>query len=257
MKPAPVTNTLDRSTREYFEVLKLTLRTKVSSAIAPFLRRGSATWLIAKERQYGGWTGTIKRRKVSPYDPRSKEELAVGGMVGGDRMSEQHHGYAKHYAHFLAPFIGKPVVCAEVGILRGSGLAIWSDLFPQGKIIGLDIDPSHYRENLANLKSLGAFKAENVSVHEFDQYGCTVDTLSTILDGKRINIFIDDGTHTDEAIIRTLSSVRRHLSHDFLYVIEDNETVPLELLRASFGTNANIERHGELTIISNHLAARR
>lgn len=61
-------------------------------------------------------------------------------MIGGDRML--HHGYAKKYAEYLLPFLNRvqPVTVLECGILRDTGIAIWCDLFQEGRIIGLDID---------------------------------------------------------------------------------------------------------------------
>lgn len=80
----------------------------------------------------------VSRNKVSPRDHRSHSELSRGGMIGGDRML--HHGYADDYAEFLAPFLGTdpPPVVAEFGILRGTGLAIWCDLFPRSRVLGLE-----------------------------------------------------------------------------------------------------------------------
>ena len=97
---------------------------------------------MLKELEYGGYVINIPRNIVSNKDPRTKEQILWGGMTGGDRMSKLHQGYAKIYAKHLRPFIQreKPVVLVEVGILRGTGVAIWSELFPNGRILGLDID---------------------------------------------------------------------------------------------------------------------
>ena len=92
-------------------------------------------------------------------------------MTGGDRMF--HHGYAAVYAKHLQPFVGRrfdPLTVVEAGILRGSGLAMWSELFPRADIIGLDIDLSHVRENLPNLKECGAFPGREPELHVFDQF---------------------------------------------------------------------------------------
>jgi len=58
--------------------------------------------------------------------------------MGSDRMSGKYHDYSKCYAGWLnkwrqrleqSPQDFNPLLVAEVGILKGSGLAIWSDLF--------------------------------------------------------------------------------------------------------------------------------
>lgn len=100
---------------------------------------GSADWLARTEIIYGGYVTGVERRKVSAQDGRAKEELEFGGMTGGDRML--HHGYGPIYARYLAPFLGQSgLTMAEFGILKGTGFAMWCDLFPSARVIGFDID---------------------------------------------------------------------------------------------------------------------
>src|SRR5262245_21785131 len=97
-------------------------------------------WLVATEKRFGGYTGVLKRRKISIHDPRTPDELRQGGREGGDRMSASYHGYAPKYAEYLADFVSdrdRKLTIIEVGVLRGTGLAIWSDLFPRARLIGL------------------------------------------------------------------------------------------------------------------------
>ena len=186
-----------------------------SSETAP----GTAEWLTNVEIKYGGKIWAVEGSK-SPADP-------IGGidkmMVGGDRML--HQGYANTYATFLSPYVQhrnqRYVVC-EVGILRGTGLAIWCDLFPNSRCIGLDIDLSNVRGNIEHLKSLGAFGNNTPELHHYDQYVYSKEYLEQILNGDRIDIFIDDGAHTEESIMVTMSSVQPHLNEQFIYFVEDN-----------------------------------
>lgn len=212
------------------------------------LEPGTAEWLVAAERHYGGYVDRVKRRKVSPNDPRKPEEIATGGMIGGDRMSAQHHGYAAKYAEYLLPAVrsGRHVVLVEVGILKGSGLATWSDLFPKGRIIGFDIDLSHTRANMENLKARGAFKNSNMELHEFDQLLDNRSMLRNILGRDKIDVLIDDGAHTEAAILATMRSVQPHLAEDFVYLIEDNETVASSI--AAEFPDLTLDRCGELTV---------
>jgi hypothetical protein len=214
-------------------------------------RPGSARWLIDTERKYGGHVIGIVRRTVSPHDPRPKEELKNGGMVGGDRMAPSAHGYSVHYARHLHKFSG-PVVVVEVGILRGTGLAIWSDLFQEGQVIGLDIDLSHFKDSKSKLIKSGAFSTNNVEVHEFDQFTCTPETFDKILNGRKVDIYIDDGFHTDETILNTFKAIRPHLQRRCVCFIEDNQTVATTLLRLD--GSFNVESRGLLTILSRYAA---
>ncbi len=186
--------------------------------------KGTADWLIHREILFGGIQKGVPRRRVSPHDPRTEEAVGSGGMRGGDRML--FHGYAKHYSKYLASFNReKRLVIAEFGILRVSGLAIWCDLFPNARVLGFDIDTSHFEENRRNLLDRGAFSSNVPETHTYVQFVQSEEILSQILQGDTIDICIDDGCHMDEAILCTLKSIMPHLSKNFLYFIEDNSNV--------------------------------
>jgi len=216
--------------------------------IYPFSKPGTPEWLAGKELEYGGIITKVPRKKVSPYDTRTKEELRSGGMTGGDRML--HHGYAQKYSEYLLPFVKKneSFIIAEFGILKGTGLAIWSDLFPRARIIGLDIDLGHINENMDNLKKLGAFRNNQPELYEYDQLMENSEYIGKILKDEKINICIDDGFHSSESIINTLKSVFPYLADNFVYFIEDNKDVHREI--RSLYPEFKVDNAGELTVIS-------
>ena len=93
---------------------------------------GSVEWLIGAEIKYGGKVRGVKRNRVSPFDPRTNEHLAIGGCMGGDRMLGSWlciilflilHSYIQQS--------GDRTTICEFGILKGTGLAIWCDSIPQ------------------------------------------------------------------------------------------------------------------------------
>ena len=162
-----------------------------------------------------------------------------------------HHGYAVHYERFLKSYVqnrDQRLVICEVGILNGSGLAIWCDLFPNSRVIGLDIDISIAERNMDNLLKLGAFSDNSPELHKYDQLIDSTELLDEILDGDRIDIFIDDGAHFDDAIRTTMRSVLPHLSDPFVCIVEDNADVhrKLELEYPKFPLFVD----GELTVIT-------
>ena len=213
--------------------------------------RTTADWLIHREIIYGGIQKNVSVRIASPHDPRSKSVVYSEHMRGGDRML--FHGYAKHYARLLKYFdFDKRLVIAEFGILRGNGLAIWCDLFPNARILGFDIDMSHFEDNRKNLLDRGAFSVNSPEVYEYDQFKNGQDLLRQILKGDSIDICIDDGCHVDEAILCTLESVVPHLNPRFLYFIEDNKSVykKVKTLYPRYRASAC----GELTILSEKLS---
>ena len=210
---------------------------------------GSPEWLVRAEYRYGGYVSGIARSTTSPHDLRSAAELQTGGMRGGDRMSGLYHGYAGMYAKYLQPMAHRrePITLVEIGILRGSGLATWSELFPAGRIIGLDIDLGNVRDNMDFLLSRGAFASNNLELHEFDQLVDNRALLGTILDGSRIDVLIDDGLHSAESILMTLASVRPYLAPEFLYIVEDHPTIHEELAASEPGWS--MDHQGELTVL--------
>ena len=207
---------------------------------------GSKNWLIQTEIKYGGYTGVVRRRKSSPQDDRTKEQLAAGGMVGGDRMID--HGYASIYSEYLQPYIGKQLTLVEIGILKGTGLAIWCDLFPQARVIGLDIDTSHARENMPMLQAQGAFTKNKPELYEFDQFVDNRELLRDILGDSLIDVCIDDGNHSKRSILSTLASVTPNLNANFVYFVEDNKQVHADI--AAEYPEAKVKSIGAMTIIS-------
>ena len=213
-------------------------------------RAGTRSWLVERELRYGGYATGIPRRSVSEFDSRDLQGLNPCGMTGGDRMSPRHHNYGRLYARYLPPFLdkGTSVTLIEVGILEGTGLAIWSDLFPKGRIIGLDIDLSHFNSNLGRLIDLGAFKARNHEVHAFDGFVDNTGFLADVLRGNTVDIAIDDASHANDSILTTFESVRPFLAENFLYVIEDNKRVHCELARKY--PQFRIDSFGALTMVT-------
>lgn len=208
---------------------------------------GGKSWLIGCELKYGGIQKGVPRKKVSPHDKRTQVQLQTGGMIGGDRML--HHGYAGMYAKYLKKYVGRDnLVFAEIGILKGNGLAMWCDLFKSARILGFDIDLSHTLNNVDNLKALGAFKNNQPELNEFDQYADNNEFLANLLNGQKINICIDDGCHTDEAILSTLHSVLPHLAKDAVYIVEDNRYVHKQI--AEQFPMFDIEHKGLLTVLT-------
>ncbi len=199
------------------------------------------------EMKYGGRIVNVPRNKVSPNDPRTPEQLATGGMVGGDRMF--HHGYASVYARHLLPYVQsrKKITLVEFGILKGTGLAIWSDLFPGARIIGFDIDLGHIQANMEHLKKRGAFRNSVPELHEYDQFVENQELLAKILRGGQVDVCIDDGFHSNKTILTTLKSIMPSLSDGFVYFIEDNDQVAKELIEVY--SHLSVRPEGELTVI--------
>lgn len=217
---------------------------------APHLRRGfypraSWQWLVLTEIKYGGLVKNVKRIKVSQHDPRSLDQINTGGMIGGDRMLV--HGYAPHYANHLSKFKSKEkLVIIEVGILRGTGLALLCDLFPRARVVGLDIDLGHIHANMSALVKRGAFKRNRPELYEFDQLMPNARFISEMLGNSKIDLVIDDGLHSREAIMSTLQAFMPHLGARSTYFIEDNDQIYPSIKHL---TDFYVYAYGELTVL--------
>jgi hypothetical protein len=176
---------------------------------------GTWQWLALSEIHFGGArTGESSRENM-----------------GGDRMSpvlcSTCHGYGEVYEKFLRPIVAKQsssITLVEVGILNGTGLAIWCDLFPEARVIGLDLDLSNFHLYRPNLEKAGAFQRNKPEVYAFNQLEAesSADMLKKILGNNKIHIVIDDGCHSLESIETTFSVMQPFLDKHFIYFIEDN-----------------------------------
>ncbi len=205
---------------------------------------GTPEWLTDTEIKYGGISFNVPSKR-SPIDPEGSKDCGRGG----DRML--HHGYASHYAKFLDSYVqkrGERFVICEVGVLEGTGLAIWCDLFPNARCIGLDFDLSNIQRNMDNLRCLGAFGKNSPELFKYDQFVDSADYVKEILNEDRIDVFTDDGHHSEKAIMTTLKSVAPHLSQQFVYFVEDNRDIHKVIKREY--PEWVVRSFGELTVMT-------
>jgi hypothetical protein len=199
---------------------------------------GSWRWLALTESLYGGF----------------QVGFATGACRGGDRMSPFFHGYGETYEEFLKPWLllrEQPLTLVEVGILNGSGLAIWCDLFPKARVIGLDLNLSNFHANRSRLESYGAFSNNAPEVYEFNQLDPShaSSVLKNVLGDSKIDIAVDDGCHSIESIKITFNCLRSFLKEQFVYFIEDNFDT-YDVL-ASEHKDYRWSQRGEMVIVRN------
>jgi glycosyltransferase involved in cell wall biosynthesis len=217
-----------------------------------YLTKRLQQWLIKEEEMYGGVTHNVPREKVSPDDHRTAKQLKFGGMRGGDQMSDSQHGYAPVYAKYLTRYItrtSQDPTLMECGILTGIGLAIWCDLFPTGKILGLDVDLSHYYTNKSNLMKKGAFENNHAIVLEFDQLNPETEMIINTIADKKIDIVIDDGLHTERAIKTTLNALTPLLSKTCTIFIEDNSNASAYVTETL--PDFQVTQYGKIAVATN------
>lgn len=226
----------------------------IASLGEDFMRRQFTAEMIAGlERQFSG--GKIERGikwpNVSPDDPREAAEIARGGHDGHRMQPREVRGrnYAADYARELSTIDDERMVLVELGILRGIGLAVWCDLFPNARIIGLDVDLSHFEEHREQLVRYGAFSKNTPEVYEYDELAeGNAARLASILGAARITIAIDDALHIREPIIKAMTDLLPFMAPKFLYFVEDHRSVYKNIHRAF--PHLEVRPFGELTVVN-------
>src|SRR5690606_19043130 len=84
----------------------------------------------------GGINLKLKPVKPSPLDTVPNPQSVFDGHRMQAEGNPRVHNYAPTYAENL-PDTESRIVIVELGILRGVGLAVWCDLFPNARVIGL------------------------------------------------------------------------------------------------------------------------
>jgi hypothetical protein len=209
-----------------------------------------ADFLREKEEEYGGGQVRVDRRVVSRHDGRLKRagaaEAIPGKMLSGARFIPE-SGYAEVHGAHLCPRWEERFVLVEMGVLLGVGLAVWCDVLPRARIIGLDVDPKLFDKGL--LKARGAFRVNEPEVHFFDELGrCASLRLERALKGERIDVMIDDALHDDASIMKAMAIFLPFMADQFTYFIEDNKTVH-RLIRETY-PDLTVASHGRLTVVT-------
>ena len=200
--------------------------------------------LIFLELKFGGYitnvTPTIKDKEFLKKSPSLH--------TGGDRFNPFYHDYSGMYSKYLHNLRNNKIKLLEVGILKGTGLAVWSKYFNDVDIYGFDWDLGIINANLDNLISLGAFQKNKPKLFQYNQLINNQQWLEDNFSDIKFNVIIDDALHTDKAIINTFSEIQPYLSDDFVYFIEDN-TSAFKKLEKKY-PEYHFDNEGELTVVT-------
>lgn len=171
----------------------------------------TAEMLVDLERKYAPTVGAAPA-VFSPHErTRTDSHNAGGDKMGGDR-----NGYAEVYARLLDGL--DPWMVVELGVFQGVSMAMWCDLFPDSLVFGLDLEFGRFHANSEALVSRGAFTKNKPMLRQWDAYG---DDAEVLRDMDPIDLFVDDGPHTADAIRNTLRLVGPLMNRGSVYVVED------------------------------------
>ena len=194
------------------------------------------------ELKFGGFhTGVNPTEELGDLSRFSPSKL-----TGGDRFNPFYHDYSSKYSKYLDGFRVNNLL--EIGILRGTGLATWCELYMEAKVYGFDWDLGNFKANEEYLISLGAFSSNKPILHQYNQLTDNSDWLKQNFKNTKFDLVIDDALHKDVAIINSFTELEPYLSDRFVYIIEDNRTAWIRLQENY--PQYNFDNEDLLTIIS-------
>ena len=217
-------------------------RRQLAALQAPNPTTLSIAWLIQLERHYA-------KQRVVVQDHDASADFGFRQMFGADRMALDCNAYAAAYAEILQDLDTSRIRhVVEIGILSGTGLAMWSSIFPNAQTTGVDINIERTRDSLDGLTAAGAFPMGEPSLLEVDATAPDLKVLQEhVAAAPPIDFVVDDGPHTHSAIEAMASALKPFLSERFTYVIEDNPG-SLGVARNTFSGTASIARSDGLVI---------
>lgn len=138
--------------------------------------------------------------------PAAQDLEAIGRRHGTDKGSND---YLRHYERWLRPLREAPIVILEIGVAEGGSLRMWRDYFSAARIVGID-----------DRAECAAQASEGIAVEIGDQRDPSF--LDEVLRRHGSpHVVVDDGAHTDSAIIDTLEHLFPRLVPGGLYFVED------------------------------------
>jgi uncharacterized protein (DUF3084 family) len=140
------------------------------------------------------------------------KSLAEIHSAHAGKVSDKWALYLNEYQRILAPIRNTKIRLLEIGVQNGGSLEIWSKYFQLGeKFIGCDI-----------LKECGDLIFDDNRIQLIVGDINSPDTFSKILiQSKRFNVIIDDGSHHSGDIIKSFGLYFPLLKDEGLYIIED------------------------------------
>lgn len=136
---------------------------------------------------------------------------ALGLKFGTDKSSRE-HDYLSFYESFFETIRHDRTSLLEIGVLFGASLRMWEEYFPNGVVIGADIDPG--------VKSLSTAR---ICTEVIDQSNIE-DLVQLGVKHGPFDIIIEDGSHLWEHQITTFRTLFPFLKNGGHYVVEDLHT---------------------------------
>ena len=120
--------------------------------------------------------------------------------------------YLDRYTRELGHLFQERIALLELGVRRGGSLYLWRDLFPNGQIAGLDLNPVSLADD-----------SDRIRVYQgFQQDRDVLDSLAAEIAPTGFDIVVDDASHLGEYTRDSFWHLfRHHLKPGGIYVLDD------------------------------------
>lgn len=154
------------------------------------------------------------------------------------------HTYLPHYEKLFNPYKERRINFLEIGVLAGESLKLWSKYFSNSHIFGIDLfereydniskktglSIDHVKDYLKDYNNISLFKANSTHTYEINN-----------LNLPKLDIILDDGSHTPEHQCSTFNNFYPFLNEGGLYIIEDVNVDNIEYLTNTLSSYEPIE----------------
>lgn len=130
---------------------------------------------------------------------------------------EYPHGYLPDYERIAAELGPRATVC-EIGVWHGESLEMWQELFPQGTVVGVDIDPG-----MTWPRGTGrvVMSQDDPALPQAVQLAVSGARGYDLADPCYLDLVVDDASHIGKATQATFWLLWPMVARGGYYVIED------------------------------------
>ncbi len=159
------------------------------------------------QREFSVVAADYLRRGAKFAEQPAMARFIADGDLFPHVFSQKSSPIMQFYRHLLAG-MDTPKAVFEIGVKNGGSLALWQQLFPGARIVGLD------------LKLSKVVRHDGVIYLEGDQTDRVL--LAKIAEEHGpFDLVIDDGSHVGEHQLMSLTALAPHVADGGAYVIED------------------------------------
>ena len=159
-------------------------------------------------------TGKCTGLPSKPQKDLAQENLAIyEAYETAPYLSIKHSSYFHVYEKLISPFRNRDITFVEVGVFHGGSLFMWRNfLGPQARIIGVEFNPGAKRWEKDGFE---IHIGDQSDVHFWENFYRKIGP---------IDVLLDDGGHSNEQQIVTVSQSAANINNGGLIIVEDTHT---------------------------------